>query len=153
MTRNGKEVTKTATQKTGTEPSPAEPGGIRTQIQVDLHRGAAAALHSHATWAALATVVVLLLKFFFNIQVTSTEILTFAGIMATYLFGSSWVAAAHIDALARLEVKQADVAVDAQARDRLVAFANGLPSMAEAIITRRFAADAGDTKSSPPADG
>lgn len=152
MTRDGKEVTKTATQKTGTEPSPAEPGGLRTQIQVDLHRGAAAALHSHATWAALATVVVLLLKFFFNIQVTSTEILTFAGIMATYLFGSSWVAAAHIDALARLEAKQADVAVDAQARDRLVAFVSSLPSMAEAI-TRRCIADAGDTESSTPAAG
>ena len=143
-------MTKTATQKT--EPSPAEPGGLRTQLQVDLHRGAAAALHSHATWAALATVVVLLLKFFFNIQVTSTEILTFAGIMATYLFGSSWVAAAHIDALARLEAKQADVAVDAAAGNRMASFANSIPSLAEAIM-HPYMAGTRDEKSSPPADG
>lgn len=84
------------------------PGSVRTQIQIDMHRRAAEALHSHATWAALATVVVLLLKYFFNIHVTSTEVLTFAGMMATYLFGSSWVAAAHIDAVSRLETKQSD---------------------------------------------
>ena len=86
----------------------ATPSDTQTSVQITWHQRAAEALHSHATWAALATVVVLALKYLFNLQVTETEVLTFAGIMATYLFGASWVAAAHINAVARLGVKRAD---------------------------------------------
>lgn len=80
----------------------ATPSDTQTSVQITWHQRAAEALHSHATWAALATVVVLALKYLFNLQVTETEVLTFAGIMATYLFGASWVAAAHINAVANL---------------------------------------------------
>ena len=79
-----------------------------TTTQITWHQRAAEALHSHATWAAIATVVVLALKYLFNLNVTEPEVLTFAGIMATYLFGASWVAAAHINAMAALGVKKAD---------------------------------------------
>lgn len=81
-----------------------------TTTQITWHQRAAEALHSHATWAAIATVVVLALKYLFSINVTEPEVLTFAGIMATYLFGASWVAAAHINAMADLGVKKAEAA-------------------------------------------
>lgn len=71
-------------------------------VQIAFHQRMAQLLHDHATWAALATVVVLLAKYLFNLPITQAEVLTFFGIMATYLFGASWVATAHINAMTKL---------------------------------------------------
>lgn len=76
--------------------------GTSASVQIAFHQRMAQLLHDHATWAALATVVVLLAKYLFNLPITQAEVLTFFGIMATYLFGASWVATAHINAMTKL---------------------------------------------------
>lgn len=93
----------------------------QTQAQIHFHQGATEMLQSHAFWAAIATVVVLLLKYLFNVQVTSAEVLTFAGTMVALIFGSSYAAAAHIAAMASLRGQAAGAA----------GFAGALQSSAE----------------------
>lgn len=79
-----------------------------TAMQMAWHQRMASMLHDHATWAALATVVVLVAKYLFGLHISETEVLSFGGIMASWLFGSSWVAKAHIDAMARIGAVRAN---------------------------------------------
>lgn len=87
-----------------------------TSVQISFHQRMASLLHDHQTWAALASVVVLLAKYLFNLNVSGTEVLSFVGIMAAWLFGSAWVAKAHIDAMAQLGTQAAVAATTASSR-------------------------------------
>jgi len=73
-----------------------------TAAQIAWHQRWAGLLHDHATWATLATVVVLVAKYLFQLPITQAEVLAFAGIMATAIFGARWAQAAHIEAMSSL---------------------------------------------------
>lgn len=75
---------------------------------INWHQGLTESLHSRQLWAAVATVVGLLLQNFLNIHVSQTVLLGWILSGLSVILGSSVAQAAHAVATARLGAATAD---------------------------------------------
>jgi hypothetical protein len=82
--------------------TPQTPTQASSSTQIAFHQRMAQLLHDHATWAAIAALVVLAAKYIFNLQFTEAEVLSAMGVLAVWVCGARWAQAAHINAMASI---------------------------------------------------